>query len=141
MSLLEFWAYREEYIMRDTALLRLAEAAMAKSYSPYSNFRVGAALETKNGTVYTGTNIENISFGATICAERTAVFKAVSEGETEFVKIAIVSDSVDYVFPCGICRQVLAEFNDGSMKVICSNNKGDYKSFLLDELIPFTFDI
>jgi len=127
--------------MRDTALLRLAEAAMAKSYSPYSNFRVGAALETKNGTVYTGTNIENISFGATICAERTAVFKAVSEGETEFVKIAIVSDSVDYVFPCGICRQVLAEFNDGSMKVICSNNKGDYKSFLLDELIPFTFDI
>lgn len=127
--------------MRDKSLLRLAEDAMEKSYSPYSKFRVGAAIETKNGTVYTGTNIENISFGATICAERTAVFKAVSEGDTEFEKIAIVSDSVDYVFPCGICRQVLAEFNDGSMKVICSNNKGDYKSFLLEELIPFTFDI
>ena len=127
--------------MRDSGLLKLAEAAMANSYSPYSNFRVGAAIETKNGKVYTGTNIENISYGATICAERTALFKAISEGETEFVKIAIVSDSVDYIFPCGMCRQVLAEFDDGSMKVICSNSKGDYKSFLLEDLIPFTFDI
>jgi len=91
--------------MDDRKLLAMAEDIKKNSYSPYSKFRVGAAVLAKSGKVFTGVNIENASFGATVCAERTAVFKAVSEGEREIAAVAISSDSDEYTFPCGICRQ------------------------------------
>lgn len=125
--------------MEDIELLDIANKAREKAYCPYSNFRVGAALLTGSGNVFTGVNVENASYGATTCAERTAVFKAVSEGEMNFQAIAIASDSDDYIYPCGICRQVLYEFNDGSMKVICGKNNGEYKLYTLKELLPDVF--
>ena len=94
--------------MTDEALILQAKDAMKNAYAPYSEFRVGAALLAKDGAVFKGCNVENASYGATNCAERTAVFKAVSEGYREFEKIAIVASSGDYASPCGICRQVLA---------------------------------
>ena len=126
-------------IMIDSELVKKAKEAMNKSYSPYSSFRVGAALITGSGNVYTGANIENISFGATNCAERTAVFKAVSEGERKIKLIAIASDSDDYIYPCGICRQVLAEFSEKSLRILCSNKKGDFREHTLEELLPNAF--
>ena len=96
--------------MTDRELIEQAKKAMENAYVPYSHFKVGAALLDKNGTIFLGCNIENASYGATCCAERTAIFKAVSEGVTTFEKIAIVSDSKKLTPPCGICRQVLLEF-------------------------------
>lgn len=125
--------------MDSNELVKIAEDIKKNSYSPYSNFRVGAALTTSNGKVYTGVNIENISYGATTCAERTAVFKAVSEGETEIDTIAIASDSDEFIFPCGICRQVLAEFGKKNMKIICSKRNGDFREYTLEELLPDAF--
>jgi len=93
----------------------------------------------KSGKVFTGVNIENASFGATVCAERTAVFKAVSEGEREIAAVAISSDSDEYTFPCGICRQVLREFGDDDTKVICGNKNGEFTVFRLGELLPNAF--
>jgi cytidine deaminase len=121
-------------------LLKLAENAKSFSYSPYSGFKVGAALISENGRIYTGTNIENASFGATCCAERTAVFKAVSEGELIIKAIAIVSDKKDYIYPCGICRQVLAEFGDKDTLVICSGGFS-YEIHKLSELLPYAFEL
>jgi len=112
--------------MDDRKLLAMAEDIKKNSYSPYSKFRVGAAVLAKSGKVFTGVNIENASFGATVCAERTAVFKAVSEGEREIAAVAISSDSDEYTFPCGICRQVLREFGDDDTKVICGNKNGEF---------------
>lgn len=119
----------------------IAEAMKAKenAYVPYSHFRVGAALLTESGRVYTGCNIENVSYGATNCAERTAVFKAVSEGEREFKAIVITGDNGDYLPPCGICRQVLLEFGKDSMEVILANSIEDYKVTTLGELLPGAF--
>lgn len=125
--------------MLSKELVQKAKEAMDKSYSPYSGFRVGAALMADSGNVYTGANIENISYGATNCAERTAVFKAVFEGERKIEAIAIASDSEDYIYPCGICRQVLAEFGDKTMKIISSNKKGEFREHTLDELLPNAF--
>ncbi len=125
--------------MTENELVQKAKAAMDKAYAPYSGFRVGAALVAGSGNVYTGVNIENISFGATNCAERTAVFKAVSEGETKLKIIAIASDSEDYIYPCGICRQVLAEFSDKNLKILCSSKKGDIREYTLEELLPNAF--
>lgn len=122
-----------------TNLIEKAIEAKENAYVPYSNFRVGAALFTKSGKIYTGCNIENVSYGATNCAERTAVFKAVSEGEKEFQAIAINGDNGDYLPPCGICRQVLSEFADDSLKVILANSAEDYKVISLGELLPGTF--
>lgn len=96
--------------MTNEKLIEYAENAMKNAYAPYSNFKVGSAVLLSDDTVYTGCNIENSSYGATICAERTAIFKAVSEGRRDIVKIAIVSSSNDKTYPCGICRQVMAEF-------------------------------
>lgn len=119
----------------------IQEAVKAKefAYAPYSNFRVGAAVLTKNGKLYTGCNVENVSFGATNCAERTAVYKAVSEGEREFEAIAITGDNGDYLPPCGICRQVLAEFAEDSLKIILANSIEDYRITTLGELLPGAF--
>lgn len=119
-------------------LVKLAYEATKSAYTPYSNFNVGAALLTKSGKIYLGCNIECASYGATNCAERTAIFKAVSEGEKEFAAIAVVSSSMDYTYPCGICRQVIAEFGDESMEIILAKDL-DYKVFTLAEMLPYSF--
>lgn len=126
--------------MDNAQLIELAKKAMENAYAPYSNFKVGAALLCQNGKVYTGCNIENSSYGASNCAERTAVFKAVSEGEHNFVKIAIVSSSGDFTFPCGICRQVLSEFMPEGSIVLCSAENG-IEEFTLEELLPYAFKL
>jgi cytidine deaminase len=121
---------------------RLIEAAMKmreQSYSPYSGFSVGAALLCSDGTVYTGCNIENASYPVTICAERTAMAKAVSEGHRKYSRIAIYGESRGYCMPCGSCRQFLAEFSP-EMEVLCSRADGRYVSYKLSELLPHTFD-
>lgn len=120
----------------------IAQAITAKqsAYVPYSHFRVGAALLAKSGRVYTGCNVENVSFSATNCAERTAVFKAVSEGEREFEAIVVNGDNADYLPPCGVCRQVLAEFCDmETFQVILANSEEDYQVVTLDKLFPDAF--
>lgn len=123
-------------------LIARAVEAKQSAYVPYSHFRVGAALLTSGGRIYTGCNVENVSFSATNCAERTAVYKAVSEGEREFTAIAINGDRNDYLPPCGICRQVLAEFCDlSSFQVILANNTEDYRIVTLDKLLPGAFTI
>ncbi len=131
--------------MDEKELLKLAGQARKFSYSPYSDYSVGAALLTKSGKVYTGCNVENAAFTPGNCAERTAVFKAVSEGETEFEAIAIVggksgSDPKDACWPCGVCRQVLNEFVDAAaFRVITLSQSGDFETHTLSELLPFAF--
>jgi cytidine deaminase len=120
-------------------LVRLANDIKKNAYAPYSNFHVGAAVIGNSGKVYTGVNVENSSYGATICAERVAVCKAISEGEKSIEAIAISSDSEDYTFPCGICRQVIAEFAGKNLVILCSNNKCEYKVFRLEDFLPNSF--
>lgn len=117
-------------------LLDKAEEAKQNAYVPYFHFHVGAALLTKSGKIYKGANIEGASFGVTVCAERTAVYKAVTEGDKEFAAIAVLSDSEEIIYPCGICRQVLSDFVDEDFTVICGNNKKGYKVYTLGELFP-----
>lgn len=119
-------------------LVQQALDVREKAYAPYSEFPVGAVLLGKSGQVYTGCNVENISFGLTICAERMAIFKAISEGEREFEAIAIVADMEEPVPPCGACRQVLAEFSP-NMTVIMANLKDETKSMILSDLFPEPF--
>ena len=126
--------------MDNAQLIKLAQEASKKAYAPYSGFKVGAALLCKSGNVYTGCNVENSSYGASNCAERTAVFKAVSEGERDFVKIAIVSEKGGLTFPCGICRQVLSEFMTNGTIVLYSDEQG-IKEFALNELLPYAFKL
>jgi cytidine deaminase len=123
--------------MTNEALLKLAYEATEKSYAPYSNFKVGAALLTKEGKVFTGCNVECASFGGTNCAERTAVFKAVSEGYHDFVKIAVVSAGEAFTYPCGICRQVLNEFAPGIDIVM--DDHGKVMVVNLKEMLPYSF--
>ena len=123
--------------MSDKELFEIAQKAKEYSYSPYSNFRVGAALLTKEGKVFTGTNVENASFGATICAERTALVKAVSEGYKSFTKIAISADK-NSCTPCGICRQSLIEFSP-EMQVIYMSREGQLTNVNLKELLLNNF--
>ncbi|MDI6807631.1 MAG: cytidine deaminase [Candidatus Eisenbacteria bacterium] len=125
--------------MRDADLVKLAKKAMANSYSPYSRFRVGAALLTKSGKVYTGCNVENASLGLSICAERTAIFSAVSDGERDFRSLAIVNSTDQAVFPCGACRQVMREFS-GDLKVIIGASRGKARTFKISGLLPFAFE-
>lgn len=125
--------------MTEQELCRAAIAMLGRSYSPYSHFPVGAALECSDGTVFTGCNIENAAYGLTICAERTAIFKAISEGHRDFKRIVIAGKSEDYCVPCGSCRQVMQEFAP-QMEVICLNGKGEAKHFALKELLPYGFD-
>ena len=126
--------------MTNEDLVKLAFKAKENSYAPYSNFHVGAALLCKDGSVFTGCNIENAAYGPSNCAERTAIFKAVSEGKREFSKIAIVSDSEDYTYPCGVCRQVMSEFSN-DLEVIMANNKGEYIAESLPQILPHMFKL
>ena len=131
--------------MDTNELVRLAFEARKMSYSPYSHFAVGAALLAKSGKVYLGCNIENAAYSPTNCAERTAFFKAVSEGENDFVEIAICGGFTDdreysnYCAPCGVCRQVMQEFCKQDFRIIISKNISDYKIFTLGELLPLGF--
>lgn len=118
-------------------LLKEAYKATEKSYAPYSGFKVGAALLTKEGKVFTGCNIECASFGGTNCAERTAVFKAVSEGYHEYTAIAVVSAGESFTYPCGICRQVLNEFAPDVDVVL--DNHGEMQVINLKEMLPYSF--
>ena len=122
------------------ALIKEAYEARKMSYAPYSHFHVGAALLGKSGTIYRGCNIENAAYSPTNCAERTAVFKAISEGEAEFVAIAIVGDGEHYLTPCGVCRQVLSEFVDPKeFTVIMAGKDTNYKEMKFAELFPSAF--
>ena len=121
-------------------LINKAIQAKKFSYSPYSKFSVGAALLTANGKIYTGCNIENASFSPTVCAERTAFIKAVSEGERKFSAIAIVGDT-DSITPCGVCRQFISEFCNENFKIICAKDAENYKSYTLEELLPDAFKL
>jgi cytidine deaminase len=125
--------------MDKNQLINEALSGREKAYAPYSRFQVGAAIVTKDGKIYKGCNIENASYGLTNCAERTAIFKAVSEGQKEFAMLAIVADTDGPVSPCGACRQVIAEFCDPNMPVILTNLKGDIRETTVKELLPFAF--
>lgn len=123
-------------------LIRQAFFAMENAYAPYSKFRVGAAILAASGKIYTGCNVESCSFPAGICAERTALVKAVSEGEREFLALAVVSSGSareDYTSPCGICRQMLLEFCADSMPVVMAKSEDDYIEVTLGTLIPLGF--
>lgn len=124
--------------MKYDELLEQAKKAKEYAYVPYSNFRVGAALLGKSGKVYLGCNVENAAYSVTNCAERTALFKAVSEGEREFTAIAVTSDSDDITYPCGVCRQALVEFAP-DMDVISSNRELEFEILRADELLPRYF--
>lgn len=126
------------------ALIQAALEARTMAYAPYSHYMVGAALLTAEGVIYQGGNIENASYGATNCAERTAIFKAVSEGCRQFRAIAITGGMdgeapLDYAYPCGICRQVMGEFAGGDFIVIVAKNTTDFQEYCLEELLPYGF--
>lgn len=125
--------------MNNKELFLMAKEASNNAYSPYSNIKVGAALLTKSGKIYTGVNVENSSYGATICAERTAFTKAISEGEREFIKIAI-GGSIKNLVPCGMCRQFMAEFGT-SIEIIYENEEGELVETTLAALFPNEFKI
>ena len=124
--------------MTEQALCQKAIDMLDMAYVPYSHFPVGAALLCRDGTVFTGCNIENASYTPTICAERTAVSKAVSEGHRDFVRIVIAGRSEDFCVPCGVCRQVLREFAP-DLEIICLNGAGEERVFTLPELLPHSF--
>ena len=131
----------DEKVISD--LCRKAIDMRSESYAPYSDFLVGSAVLLGDGSIYTGCNIENSAFGPSICAERTAIFKAVSEGYRDFAAIAIAGGKRDgelqYCAPCGVCRQVMREFCDSSFKIFLAKSADDYKEFTLGELLPESF--
>ena len=126
-------------------MIELAMQARTKAYAPYSNFQVGACVKMENGSYYTGCNIENASYGATNCAERTAVFKAVSEGVMEFDAICVVGGMnkimKEYAAPCGVCRQVMMEFAEQGCVIVVAKNKQEYRMYSVEELLPETFHL
>ena len=124
--------------MTDRKLISFATDVMANSYSPYSRFKVGAAVECIDGTVFTGCNIENAALGATMCAEAAAIATAVSAGKRDFKRIAIISEGSAYCFPCGSCRQLLNEFSP-DIEVLCARSDGRYVSYSLTSLLPMAF--
>ncbi|CUA79725.1 cytidine deaminase [Anoxybacillus suryakundensis] len=125
--------------MNKQQLIEAAKQARERAYVPYSKFKVGAALLTKDGKVYGGCNIENASYGLCNCAERTALFKAYSEGDHEYAMLAVVADTERPVPPCGACRQVIVELCDPDMPVILANMKGDVQETTVKELLPGAF--
>ncbi|MFR3110794.1 MAG: cytidine deaminase [Mediterraneibacter faecis] len=138
---------KEEVVMEQVMVEKLIDTAIEQlkfSYTPYSNFKVGAALLTKSGKIYTGCNIENASYTPTNCAERTAFFKAVSEGVRDFQAICIVGGKdgklTEYTAPCGVCRQVMMEFcNPKTFQIILAVDKERYEIYTLEELMPLGF--
>ena len=118
-------------------LIEAAKAVLNNAYAPYSKFKVAAAVKTRSGKVYTGVNVENASYGLTVCAERVAVFKAVSEGDRDIEVVAVYVDADEPVAPCGACRQVIAEFNPNALVVMAGRNK--VKTARLSELLPMAF--
>lgn len=124
------------------SLCQKAEEALENSYSPYSHYRVGAAVLAESGKIYSGCNIENVSYGAANCGERTALFKAISEGERKFLALAIFTDVGNSPpFPCGICRQVLSEFCSEDMPIIVFDGEKSVFNLTLGELMPYTFEL
>lgn len=122
-------------------LIKEAYEAKKYAYVPYSGFHVGAALLTTSGKVYRGCNIENAAYSPTNCAERTAFFKAISEGETDFQSIVVVGDKEEYLTPCGVCRQVMMEFCNKDFQIIAAKNEKDYVIYTLEELYPASFSV
>ena len=120
-------------------LIESAKKVREMAYAPFSNFKVGAAVRTKNGKIYTGCNVESASYGLTVCAERIAIWKAVSEGEREFVRVSVVADTEELTPPCGVCRQIIWEFC-GDIPVTFSNLKGKTETVTMKELLPRAFD-
>lgn len=130
--------------MDKNVLCQKAINALENSYAPYSNCKVGAALLCKNGNIYTGCNIENASFSPTLCAERTAFAKAISEGDTDFVGIAVAGkkgDTLTAFTPCGVCRQVMAEFCDSDFKILVVTGKDTFNEYTLSEILPNSFSL
>ena len=125
--------------MDSDMLAREAVAARELAYAPYSGFRVGAALQADNGKTYSGCNIENASYGATLCAERTAIAKAISDGARHIVAMAVVGDSATEITPCGICRQVISEFTVPETPIWCGTRDGLFTCRTMRELLPFAF--
>ncbi|WP_041077154.1 cytidine deaminase [Thermotoga caldifontis] len=125
--------------MSEKELIEKAIEAMRRAYAPYSNFKVGAALLTKSGKVFVGCNVENASFGLSVCAERVAMFTAVAAGETQFEKLVVVANASSPVSPCGACRQVMSEFGD--FEVILANTNGDTVKTRVSELLPYAFKL
>ena len=123
----------------DKELLEAALAARECAYAPYSKFLVGAAVRAESGKIYTGCNIENASYGLTVCAERNALFSAVGAGERKFTALCVVGDTEEPISPCGACRQVMAEFKVPC--IILANLKGDVKEYTLEELLPYGFTL
>jgi cytidine deaminase len=128
-------------MVSDRELVNMARQAVNNAYAPYSGFCVGAAVLAQDGEVYTGCNIENASYGATVCAERVAVSKCISEGARLIRKIAICSSGQDQTFPCGICRQVLSEFMEEDGEVLLGTPDGDFYSYTIGELLPNSFSL
>lgn len=124
--------------MTDRELVELAFSMRERAYCPYSGFAVGAALECEDGTVYTGCNVENAAYGSTICAERTALVKAVSEGKRDFVRLAVAGGSEDCCWPCGVCRQMLYEFAP-ELRVLAARADHSYEELALSALLPHGF--
>lgn len=128
-----------ELVAMRELLLQKAWEVRERAYAPYSDFAVGAALLSNTGVVYTGCNVENASYGLSNCAERTAVFHMVAQGETKFVALAVVADAPRAISPCGACRQVLCEFGEAKTPVWLANVHGDEKFYTLDDLLPYAF--
>ncbi len=123
----------------ESDLLTAAERARNHAHAPYSHFQVGAAVETAQGKIYSGCNVENATYGLTVCAERVAIWKAISEGETEFRRLAIVADTGELTPPCGACRQVIWEFCS-DVEIILTNPAGKRASYRMKDLLPYPFD-
>src|SRR5215207_1639331 len=124
---------------KEKELVEAAIEVRTRAYAPYSNFKVGAAVRTKNGKIYTGCNVESASYGLTVCAERVAIWKAVSEGEKEFEEVAVVADTEELTPPCGVCRQIIWEFG-GDIPVILANLNGKTEVVQMKDLLPRAFD-
>lgn len=131
-----------EHVRTAEELVELARQVRERAHAPFSNFKVGAVLETRDGRIFTGCNVENSSYGLSICAERVALFKAISEGVTEFARIAVIADTPGGkpVRPCGACRQVISDLMGGEAEVVMANLRGEIETQQVKELLPAPFD-